>query len=255
MYRQRRVTPARGSARYVNRFGSAYRLTCRRGPSRALDGADRRTACDERGPSRRAVPAGASAPACCWRRGRRRRHGRAGRLRHGDDSDGTPGDDRNNPAPASSAGDRRRGGTGGDAGGSALAAVARHPRGRRQSSTGDVRDHPAQPRARSRRSARSAPTRAAPVSKVDGGMINCPCHGSKFSIEDGSPTERPGHQAAGRDARSRWTATTSSPPEPCLDPCRRRHRDSGRRPDAVAAATGLRSDNHVRGPHYCLTRA
>jgi Rieske Fe-S protein len=29
------------------------------------------------------------------------------------------------------------------------------------------------------------------VSKVDGGLIICPCHNSKFSIEDGSPTAGP----------------------------------------------------------------
>ncbi|MDG4831934.1 Rieske (2Fe-2S) protein [Solwaraspora sp. WMMD1047] len=30
-----------------------------------------------------------------------------------------------------------------------------------------------------------------PVSNVDGGTINCTCHGSKFSIEDGSVTTGP----------------------------------------------------------------
>ncbi|NLU77593.1 Rieske (2Fe-2S) protein [Micromonospora sp. HNM0581] len=30
-----------------------------------------------------------------------------------------------------------------------------------------------------------------PVSNVDGGTINCTCHGSKFSIEDGSVTAGP----------------------------------------------------------------
>ena len=29
------------------------------------------------------------------------------------------------------------------------------------------------------------------VSKVDGGVIKCPCHGSTFSITDGSPTAGP----------------------------------------------------------------
>jgi Rieske Fe-S protein len=33
------------------------------------------------------------------------------------------------------------------------------------------------------------------VSKVDGGVIVCPCHGSKFSIEDGSPTAGPATKA------------------------------------------------------------
>ncbi|MEU6663908.1 Rieske (2Fe-2S) protein [Streptomyces sp. NPDC046821] len=35
--------------------------------------------------------------------------------------------------------------------------------------------------------------RQCPVSAVEGGTINCPCHGSKFSIEDGSP--KPGSPA------------------------------------------------------------
>ena len=43
----------------------------------------------------------------------------------------------------------------------------------------------------------SAPTRAASSSSVADGTINCPCHGSEFSIEDGSVVDRPGH-------RSRW---------------------------------------------------
>jgi Rieske Fe-S protein len=30
-----------------------------------------------------------------------------------------------------------------------------------------------------------------PVTKVEDGSIDCTCHGSKFSIEDGSPTEGP----------------------------------------------------------------
>ena len=29
------------------------------------------------------------------------------------------------------------------------------------------------------------------VNKIDAGVISCPCHGSKFSIEDGSPTAGP----------------------------------------------------------------
>ena len=30
-----------------------------------------------------------------------------------------------------------------------------------------------------------------PVSKIEDGKIICPCHGSQFSIEDGSPTQGP----------------------------------------------------------------
>ena len=33
------------------------------------------------------------------------------------------------------------------------------------------------------------------VNKVDGNAIICPCHGSKFSIEDGSPTAGPAQKA------------------------------------------------------------
>lgn len=34
-----------------------------------------------------------------------------------------------------------------------------------------------------------------PVSSVDGGTINCTCHGSRFSISDGSPQTGPATQA------------------------------------------------------------
>jgi len=33
------------------------------------------------------------------------------------------------------------------------------------------------------------------VTKVEGGQIVCPCHGSHFSIEDGAPTSGPARQA------------------------------------------------------------
>ncbi|MBC7277438.1 Rieske (2Fe-2S) protein [Nocardioides sp.] len=35
------------------------------------------------------------------------------------------------------------------------------------------------------------PHRNCPVSKVTGGSIDCPCHGSRFSIEDGSVMQGP----------------------------------------------------------------
>ncbi|MGK5741766.1 Rieske (2Fe-2S) protein [Micromonospora sp. URMC 103] len=37
-----------------------------------------------------------------------------------------------------------------------------------------------------------------PVSNVDGGTINCTCHGSKFSIEDGSVKAGPATRPLGR---------------------------------------------------------
>jgi nitrite reductase/ring-hydroxylating ferredoxin subunit len=36
-----------------------------------------------------------------------------------------------------------------------------------------------------------------PVAKVEDGLIACPCHGSKFSIEDGSPQAGPATKALG----------------------------------------------------------
>ncbi|NYI77941.1 Rieske (2Fe-2S) protein [Nocardioides panzhihuensis] len=35
------------------------------------------------------------------------------------------------------------------------------------------------------------PHRSCPVTKVAGGSIDCPCHGSRFSIEDGSVMQGP----------------------------------------------------------------
>jgi nitrite reductase/ring-hydroxylating ferredoxin subunit len=36
-----------------------------------------------------------------------------------------------------------------------------------------------------------------PVAKVEDGLIVCPCHGSKFSVEDGSPQAGPATKALG----------------------------------------------------------
>ena len=41
-----------------------------------------------------------------------------------------------------------------------------------------------------------------PVSNVDGGTINCNCHGSKFSIEDGSVVNGPAPSPLGEVAMS-----------------------------------------------------
>jgi Rieske Fe-S protein len=100
----------------------------------------------------------------------------------------------NNPAPAGSGpananpGDTG-GDTGGSTGGSALAAVADVPQG-----GGIITDKYVitQPTAGTFKAFTKVCTHAGcDVSKVDGGVISCPCHGSKFSIETGEPTTGP----------------------------------------------------------------
>ncbi|MFD2351575.1 Rieske (2Fe-2S) protein [Nonomuraea ferruginea] len=39
------------------------------------------------------------------------------------------------------------------------------------------------------------------VASVSNGVINCPCHGSQFSIEDGSVVQGPAERAAGREKK------------------------------------------------------
>ena len=61
---------------------------------------------------------------------------------------------------------------------------------------------PSRPRARSRASRAICTHQGCPIASVDGGTINCTCHGSKFSIErrlgaDG-PATRPLHRARGQ---------------------------------------------------------
>jgi Rieske Fe-S protein len=76
------------------------------------------------------------------------------------------------------------------------------------------------------------------VSKVRRRLISCPCHGSKFSIETGEPTDRAGHQALAEtkvkvDGDNIRQGLSDDRPE-----VRRR-----------GAATDLRSGNHVSPPH------
>ncbi|GAB1646120.1 Rieske (2Fe-2S) protein [Krasilnikovia sp. MM14-A1259] len=104
-------------------------------------------------------------------------------------------DFQNNPAPAGSKGadagfpgGSSKGGSskGGDSGGGAevLAAVADVPKG------GGVIQGDlviTQPSSGTFKAFNKICTHAGcPVNKVDGGVISCPCHGSTFSIEDGS---------------------------------------------------------------------
>ena len=39
-----------------------------------------------------------------------------------------------------------------------------------------------------------------PVTKVEGGLIQCPCHGSEFSVEDGSVKQGPARKALAESA-------------------------------------------------------
>ena len=99
----------------------------------------------------------------------------------------------NNPAPAGSgaanANPGDSGKSGGSTGGSALATTADVPQG-----GGIITDKYVitQPTAGTFKAFSKVCTHAGcDVSKVDGGVISCPCHGSKFSIETGEPTTGP----------------------------------------------------------------
>jgi Rieske Fe-S protein len=97
----------------------------------------------------------------------------------------------NNPAPAGS-GEAESGGddsSGGSTGGSALATTADVPQGGGIITADFVITQPA---AGTYKAFSKVCTHAGcDVSKVDGGVISCPCHGSKFSIETGEPTTGP----------------------------------------------------------------
>ena len=104
----------------------------------------------------------------------------------------------NNPAPAGSgaanaqgeSGGSKSGDTGsGSTGGSALATTADVPQGGGIITADFVIT---QPTAGTYKAFSKVCTHAGcDVSKVDGGVISCPCHGSKFSIETGEPTTGP----------------------------------------------------------------
>jgi Rieske Fe-S protein len=97
----------------------------------------------------------------------------------------------NNPAPAGSA--EGAGSTAGATGGSALASTADIPEGGGIIS-GDLVI--TQPTAGTFKAFTKVCTHTGcDVSKVDGGVIICPCHGSKFSIETGEPTTGPATKA------------------------------------------------------------
>jgi Rieske Fe-S protein len=108
----------------------------------------------------------------------------------------TGSDYSNNPAPAGSAGAAAGGSTGGTAAagaaGAALAKAADVPVGGGIITASHV---VTQPVAGTYKAFSKVCTHAGcDVSKVDGGVIKCPCHGSTFSIKDGSPTAGPATQ-------------------------------------------------------------
>ena len=111
----------------------------------------------------------------------------------GTSSTNTSGTDySNNPAPAGSAAGGSSGGTGTAAGGTALAKAADVPVGGGLITADHVIT---QPVAGTYKAFSKVCTHAGcDVSKVDGGVIKCPCHGSTFSIKDGSPTAGPATQ-------------------------------------------------------------
>jgi Rieske Fe-S protein len=103
----------------------------------------------------------------------------------------------NNPAPAGSAEGSNGGGSNdsgsGSTGGSALATTADIPQGGGIITADFVITQPA---AGTYKAFSKVCTHAGcDVSKVDGGVITCPCHGSKFSIETGEPTTGPATKA------------------------------------------------------------
>ncbi|BFU45917.1 Rieske (2Fe-2S) protein [Krasilnikovia sp. MM14-A1004] len=108
-------------------------------------------------------------------------------------------DFQNNPAPAGSkgadagfpAGQSKGGGSkGGDSGGAtALAAVADVPKGGGIIQGDLVITQPSEGTFKA--FSKVCTHAGCDVNKVDGGLIKCPCHGSTFSIEDGSPQGGP----------------------------------------------------------------
>ena len=105
------------------------------------------------------------------------------------------GDFSNNPAPAGSkgAGDGATGGTDTGGGGAPLALVADIPEGGGVIKGDYVITQPASGTFKA--FSKVCTHAGCDVSKVDAGVITCPCHNSTFSIEDGSPTGGPATKA------------------------------------------------------------
>jgi len=150
----------------------------------------RQPACGGTGSSRRVVLAGASAlGAGCLLAA-------CGTDTSGTGSNGANGGDfSNNPAPAGSKGPGNGSGgdSGGDSGGVTLAAVADIPEG-----GGIIKGDYVitQPESGTFKAFSKVCTHAGcDVSKIDAGVITCPCHNSTFSIADGSPTGGPAKKA------------------------------------------------------------
>ncbi|GIF21300.1 Rieske Fe-S protein [Actinoplanes tereljensis] len=100
----------------------------------------------------------------------------------------------NDPAPAGSAeAGSGTGSTAGATGGSALASTADVPEGGGVISGDYVITQPVAGTFKA--FSKVCPHAGCDVSKVDGGVIICPCHGSKFSIETGEPTVGPATKA------------------------------------------------------------
>ena len=102
----------------------------------------------------------------------------------------------NNPLPAGSKGTDGSGsttGSGNNGGGTVLAAVAEVPEGGGVIKGDYVITQPAAGEFRA--FSKVCTHQGCDVSKIDGGVIICPCHGSEFSINNGSPQNGPARQA------------------------------------------------------------
>jgi len=101
----------------------------------------------------------------------------------------------NNPLPAGSAGTdgNSTGGTGNSGSGTVLAAVADVPEGGGIIAGDYVITQPA--KGEFRAFSKVCTHQGCDVSKIDAGVIICPCHGSEFSINNGSPQNGPARQA------------------------------------------------------------
>lgn len=100
----------------------------------------------------------------------------------------------NNPAPAGSAaaGGGSTGDSGGSSGGAVLALVADVPEGGGVIKGDYVITQPAAGTFKA--FSKVCTHQGCDVAKVEGGVINCPCHNSNFSIENGEPTSGPANK-------------------------------------------------------------